>query len=179
MRAIQLGDGWARWQYDETQWREATRIEARHSRQNSRKVTLVVLAVGVLAAFVGSLASRSGWMFLLIGLGFAAIAGYVHLVMLANDVTTWARTRKTGEVYITKLGIYRFPGGYTPLSNAGYQLRDVTLVGTTPATLRFEVERASFLVPRSTLAEVAVPAGHEEEARQAVDRFRSLLATRD
>jgi hypothetical protein len=180
IRAMLRGDSWAHWQYDETQWREAIRIETQRSRRGLRKPTLVVLATGAVVALVGLAASGgSGVVLLLIGVGSAGIWGYVCLVMLATNVDTWARTRKTGEISISRLGIYHRPGGYTPLTSAGYQLSNVTLINAAPAYLRFEVtHRRSLLLPRTALADVVVPVGREDEASQLVDRFRTQLAAR-
>ena len=87
--------------------------------------------------------------------------------------------QSTGEVYISPIGVYARPGDYTPLFGAGLALRAIELDESRAPRLRFcgvtVNPGASGIALPTDIVSLAVPRGHEAEARDLVSRFRTEI----
>jgi hypothetical protein len=92
----------------------------------------------------------------------------------ATSPAVVARRRKRGDIYISRLGIYRDPGGYMPMFGYGIRLANVALRTDPTPYLSFETDvRGRYGSTVESLADVAVPPGREAEARDLVNRLRT------
>ena len=174
------GRAWAHWRYDAQAWRAANRMETRRNRRTSFAAALSGLGLGLAVAAVGQAMQDRDARTSLVFAG-ALTAGLSLLALLVMETTspaTLARFRRRGEIYISPVGIYRRPGGYTAMIGFGVVLRQVELVDGTPPHLRFiTVVQGSAGATKQRWADVAVPAGREDDARQLVKRFRTEVFT--
>ena len=175
---MRAGQAWAHWRYDEAGWRAANQVEGRRNRRNSYTSAAFGVALGLLVLLIGLAMDdpddRDGFVF-----AGAAVAGcslVAILTILSASADTLARRKPTGEIYISPLGIYRNPGGYVALQSFGVRVRSVAFVEGTPAVVRFDTQvQQRYGSTREHWADVAVPAGHEDEARKLVERFRAHI----
>jgi hypothetical protein len=113
------------------------------------------------------------------GIGiFVSSVGLVALVV-GNPMRT-ARRAKRGEIYVSRHGIYRRPGGYTPLDlRSGVRYESVDLVDRPTPHIHIEISvRTKGGWHRKTLSDVGVPPGHQDEARSLVAQLRNKVLTR-
>jgi hypothetical protein len=91
-----------------------------------------------------------------------------------------AGRRATGDIYISPLGVYAQPGGYTPLFGPALAPRDVALQEGSAPRLQFRGLTKSSSGSFSTtlpidLFTIAVPPGRETAARDLVARFQTEI----
>jgi hypothetical protein len=175
MQSMLAGASWVHWHYDEAQWRVANRIDARRNRRIMLPIVAIAAALGVVFTAIGLATggTDSTLSFLgLIALGASVTFGLAQLVTSPGIV---AGRSKRGDIYISRLGVYRMPGGYTPLVGFGFRVERVELVAGSPPYLSFEVatQRRYNTTTTDRHASVAVPPGCEEEAQRVVERFRA------
>lgn len=91
----------------------------------------------------------------------------------------WWRWSATGEIYISRHGIYREPGGYIALDLGSNSIRYESAALVDRPTPHVHIEVSVNMDPggggwvRRTLTDVGVPPGHEDEARTLVDLLRA------
>jgi hypothetical protein len=175
---MRAGQAWAHWRYDEAGWSAANRVEGRRNRRNSYTGAALGVAVGLVVLLIGLAMDdpddREGIVFA--GALVAGCSLVAALTILSASADTLARRKPTGEIYISPLGIYRNPGGYVALRSFGVRIRSVELIEGTPAVVRFDTQvQQRYGSTREHWADVAVPAGHEDEARKLVERFRAHI----
>lgn len=169
------GRAWAHWTYDEAGWRAANRLEVRREWRGARWPGILLPLIGAAFAVYG-LGSRqpafTGVGAFLAGCGLAVVAAIV-----LGSSTLPARVRSRGELFITPVGVYRRPGGYTPLVGVSQTLRAVTFVPDGDVHyLRFDVARRSrYGTTVSEGARVLVTASHIDEARLLVEQFNTAI----
>lgn len=172
---MRRGEVWAHWSYDEAGWRAANRLESRREWRSVRYPGILLPAIGAGVAVFG-LGSRqpafAGVGAFLAGCGLAVVAAVV-----LGGGTLAARTRPRGEVYITPVGVYRRPGGYTPVFAVRQALRAVTLVPDGDVHyLRFDVARRNqYGTTVSEGTRVLVTVDQIEDAQMLVERFNTEI----
>jgi hypothetical protein len=178
MNSMRSGGAWAHWRYDEAEWSAANSIEGRRNRRNSYTGAAFALGLGLVILLIGLAVddpdSRETWLFV----GSIMTGGGVVLILtiLSTSVDTLARRKPTGEIYISPMGIYRQPGGYVALLGFGVRVHRVEFVDGKPSVVRFDTSvQQRYGTTKEHWADVAVPAGHEDEAKKLVDRFRATI----
>lgn len=169
------GEAWAHWTYDDATWRAANRLEAGREWRSARWPAILPALIG--AGFgVYGLGSRQP-AFTGVGAFLAGCGLAVGAAIILGSGTVHARTRPRGEVYITPVGVYRRPGGYTPLFAVGQALRAVRLVPDGDLHyLRFDVARRNkYGTTVSEGARVLVTPAHIDDARVLVERFNTEI----
>jgi hypothetical protein len=179
--AMRAGGAFVHWRYDEPAWQTANRVEGERTRRTGFTASLVALGLGVVVLLIGLLVGgEDGSTFVFAGglTGGAALTGAAAFG--ATSPALMARRRKQGEIYISNLGIYRNPGGYTPIRGFGYRLENVALLGEQTAYVSFEVTVQGRYGSTSTqsLADVVIPPGREAEAKDLVTRLRAEVLGR-
>jgi hypothetical protein len=178
IKAMLAGDAWAHWTYDEAGWRAANQYDERTYKRYVRGTT-IALAVGVFLLLVGILGGKGAIeVTILGGIGtFLALVGLVTL-LVGNPMRT-ARRAKQGEIYVSRHGIYRRPGGYTQLDlHANIRYESVDLVDRPTPHIHIEISvRTNAGWRRKTLTDVGVPRGHQDEARTLVAQLRNKVVT--
>ena len=175
---MRAGDALAHWTYSRPEWRAANRLAARRIRWGSFTWTLVGLIGAGAATVIGRVIEeprvaealgRFGMMLLVL-----TVAGTVVVAGLSGPVL--ARTRRSGEVYVSGHGIYQRPGGYRPFFSFGHVLRDVEVSEEPRVHLRL-MARAQNTAgdARQLWATVAVPAGREGEAWELAEALRAAI----
>ncbi|WP_344617629.1 hypothetical protein [Dactylosporangium salmoneum] len=166
------GQAWAHWRYDEADWRAANEAEARRDRRSAHGAAWMALVVGLVILGAGLLGVPG-----LVSVGAMITGLYLVLIAVVAVAGTGpaARRATTGEIFVSPLGVYRRPGGYVMLFAVGVGLVAVELVEGDVLVIRFIVQVVNRFGTRrlETAAEVAVPRGHEAEARALVERFRT------
>lgn len=179
IKAMLAGNAWAHWTYDEAGWQAANRYDERAYKRWVRG-TLVALAVSVFLLLIGILGGKGAVDVTIFGgIGiFVASTGLVAL-LVGNPMRT-ARRAKRGDIYVSRHGIYRRPGGYTPLDlRTGVRYESVDLVDRPTPHIHIEISvRTKASWRRKTLTDVGVPPGHQDEARALVAQLRSTVVTR-
>jgi hypothetical protein len=94
-----------------------------------------------------------------------------------TSTSLFARRKRRGEIYISPTGIFRRPGGYTPLRGFGYWLDNVELREAERTYIHFDV-RISTRPVKQSLADIEVPPGREAEARDLVARLQNEVLHR-
>lgn len=183
------GTAWVHWRYDEAEWRAGNRVEGRRNRRNSYTSGVFALVLGLTVLLCGlSLDDPQAHRdMMLVGAMSVGAAVVVLLAILSMSAHTRARRSPSGDVYISPLGIYRRPGGYTILHGYGTRLHGIELVDGSPPVVSFQVRvqqrgvtdgplPLSYTLRREeNAADVLVPAGREDEARKLVERFRDEI----
>jgi len=176
--SMRAGNAWAHWRYDENEWRAANQIEGQRNRRNSYTGAAFAVVLGLVVLLMGlgqdKPDDREGFVFtgaVVMGAGVVLI-----VTILATSVDRLARRASTGEIYISPVGIYRRPGGYVALFGFGVRVHQVALVDGTPPVVRFDTAvRQRYRTAKEHWADIAVPAGHEDEAKGLVERFRATI----
>jgi hypothetical protein len=179
MTAMRAGHAWVQWTYDEVNWRAANRYDGERNGLWVRGA-LVALAAGVFLTLMALSGDREA----AIGGGaFGGMLVFLALTLLAalmaGEPVRVARRAARGEIYVSRHGIYRRPGGYTPLdlsTNIKYESADLV----DRPTPHVHIEVSVRVNPtgyggdwvRKTLTDVGVPPGHEDEARALVELLR-------
>jgi hypothetical protein len=171
MNVMLAGLAWVHWTYDEATWASANVMEGTRLRRTAYVGALFLLAgsavIIVASVALGGQAGTS----LRLGGGLAAGGALVAVAAIGGTSTSlFARRHKRGEIYISPTGIFRRPGGYTPLRGFGYWLDNVELREAERTSIHFDV-RISTRPTRQSLADVLVPPGREAEARDLVARL--------
>jgi hypothetical protein len=174
--AMRAGGALVHWRYDEPAWQTANRVEGERTRRTAFTASLFALGLGVVLLLIGlAVGGENGSTFVFVGglTGGLALTGAAAFG--ATSPAVMARRRKQGEIYISSLGIYRSPGGYTPMRGFGYWLENVALLGEQTPYVSFEVTVQGRYGSTSTqsLADVVVPPGREAEANDLVNRLRA------
>jgi hypothetical protein len=173
--AMRAGRAWVHWTYDEAAWRAANRYDERRNAFWVR-VALTVMAVGGLVLLIGIPGGHRTMGVSIFG-GVIIYAAAIFLPLLTLGDPRWvARRAARGEIYISRHGIYRRPGGYTPLDlRYGTRYDSADLVDRPTPHIHIEVSLRVNRTggwTRKTLTDVGVPPGHEDEARTLVERLR-------
>lgn len=170
--AMPAGNAWAHWTYDEAGWASANAVEATRLRRTAFVGLLFALAASLVLVVVALPLDGEDGSALRFGGGLSAGAALVAIAALGGtSASLVARRRKRGDIYISPMGIYRRPGGYTPLLGYGYRLRDVTLHEADRTCVHFQV-RVDAQSGDESWSTVQVPPGREAEARDLVARLR-------
>jgi hypothetical protein len=179
--AMRAGRAWVHWTYDEAAWQAANRYD-------ERRTTLWVrgaLAAMGLGGFLLLLALPGGERTIGVStFGGALIfmaACFLTLLMLGEPVRN-ARRAARGEIYISRHGIYRRPGGYTPIdlkNGIRYESADLVDWPTPHIHIEISVQNTGWSAGwmRKTLTDVGVPPGHEDEARTLVELLHRHVLT--
>jgi len=179
--AMRAGGAFVHWHYDEPAWQNANRVEGGRTRRTGFTASLFAMGLGVVVLLIGlAVGGEDGSTFVFVG-GLTAGAALTGAAAFgATSPALMARRRKQGEIYISSLGIYRNPGGYTPIRSFGYWLQNVALLGEQTPYVSFEVTVQGRYGSTSTqsLADVTVPPGREAEARDLVNRLRTEVLGR-
>jgi hypothetical protein len=170
------GNSWAHWTYDEAGWKAATQLERRvYTRVIVGMLSLLAVSLLLLLAWLDSDRRNPGL------LAFGGLTGAFSLMMLAvivlfSPIRVLRRSGR-GEIYVSGHGVYRRPGGYLSLDPAlGVQVDSVDLVDRPRPHVHIVVlvnTNSSATSRHRTLADIPVPRGHEDEARELVARLRS------
>ena len=176
------GAAWAHWQYDQREWKAATYVEHQRERKSSFGQPVAAGAVGAFVAVIG-LAMQSDFGSTLAFTGFAMIGTGLVIIAatLVTNAATVARLGRRGDIYVSKLAVYRKPGGYLPLTGPDYVLCDVRFIDAArPPIVRFEarVRRRGGDVAVEPWVDVMVPTGRDDEGRALVERFKTELLPR-
>lgn len=177
--SMRAGQALVHWHYDEVDWHAANRIEERRNRRNSYTSAGIGVAFGLVLLLIGLGMGDpdDGRTFVFVGVAMTGCCVVVILTIWATSVERLARRKPTGEIYISPLGIYRDPGGYVVLRSLGVRVCGVELIEGRRPVVRFDAQvKQRYGSTRRHWADVAVPAGREDEARQLVERFRADLA---
>jgi hypothetical protein len=179
--AMRAGGAFVHWRYDEPAWQTANRVEGERTRRTAFTASLFALGLGVVVLLIGlAVGGEDGSTLVFVGglTGGLALTGAAAFG--ATSPAVMARRRKQGEIYISSLGIYRNPGGYTPIRGFGYWLANVALLGDQTPYVSFEITVQGRYGSTSTqsLADVAVPPGREAEANDLVTRLRAQVLGR-
>ncbi|GAA2360258.1 hypothetical protein [Dactylosporangium salmoneum] len=182
------GKAWAHWRYDEAEWRAGNRVEGRRNRGNQYTAGVFVLLLGatMLLCGLGLDDPQARNEMMLAGAASVGVAVVILLVILSMNAHTRARRSPAGDVYISPLGIYRRPGGYTILHGYGTRVHNIELVDGPPAVVQFDVRVQQrgltdgplvhrYTIQREQATDVLVPAGCEDEARTLLERFRDEI----
>jgi hypothetical protein len=175
---MRAGHALVHWRYDEAEWRAANRVEGRRNRRSSYTSAAFGVALGLVVLLIGLAVDDPDdrEVFVFTGALTAGCSLVAILTILSASADTLARRKPTGEIYISPLGIYRNPGGYVALRSFGVRVRGVEFVEGTPPVVRFDTQvQQRYGSTREHWADVAVPAGREDEARHLVDRFRTHI----
>src|SRR5690242_18984907 len=180
IKAMLTGQAWVHWTYDEASWRDANRGDERVYRAWIRGL-LAALAVAGFLLLIGVLGGRSTVAATIFGGMIALLALVMLTTLILGDPVRTARRAKRGNIYVSRDGIYRRPGGYTRLGlRTDIKYESVELVDRpTPhihivALVRQAAGRGvNVRWRRTTLADVGVPPGHEDEARELLVRLRN------
>jgi len=178
IKAMLAGNAWVHWTYDEAGWQAANRYDDRTYRRWLRG-TLVALGVSVFLLLIGILAGKGGVDVTIFG-GIGVFVASVALVALVVGNPMRAASRaKQGEIYVSRHGIYRRPGGYTPLDlRSGVRYESMDLVDRpTPHIHTGSSVRNRYTWRRKTLTDLGVPPGHQDEARALVAQLRNKVVT--
>jgi hypothetical protein len=170
------GRAWAHWRYTDREWRAANRLEGRRTRTAALTSALLGLGLGIAVAAAGAAATNRDLRTSLVFAGTltAGMSLVVLLTVLVTSPATLARRRRSGEIYVSPVGVYRRPGGYTAMIAFGTVLHNVQFVDGDPPYVRFDALVQSSAGPtKQRWADVAVPAGRADEARRLVERFRT------
>jgi hypothetical protein len=179
IKAMLAGSAWVHWTYDEAGWRAANQYDERIYKRWVRG-TAVALAVSVFILLIGIIGGKGAVDVTLFG-GIGTLISSVGLVtLLAGNPMRTAHRAKQGEIYVSRHGIYRRPGGYTPLDlRTGVRYESVDLVDRPTPHIHIEISvRMKTSWRRKTLTDVGVPAGHLDEARALVAQLRNKVVTR-
>ena len=178
IEAMLAGRAWVHWSFDEAGWRDANRFDERRYTRWLRGL-LAALAVGVLLLMIGLLGGRSALDAGVFGGAVTFLASVTLVALVTGNPVRMARRAERGDIYISRQGIYRRPGGYTPLDLRGnVEYESVELIDWPTPHIHI-VERVwvggttGGSWHRKTLTDVGVPRGHEDEARALVARLRS------
>ena len=179
IKAMLAGNAWVHWTYDEAGWQAANRYDERAYKRWVRG-TLVALAVSGFLLLIGILGGKRAedvTIFGGIGLFVASVA--LVALLVGNPMRTAARAKR-GEIYVSRHGIYRRPGGYTPLDlRSGVRYESVDLVDRPTPHIHIEISvRTRYSWRRRTLTDLGVPPGHQDEARTLVAQLRNKVVTR-
>jgi hypothetical protein len=184
MAAMRAGSAWVHWTYDAAEWRAANRYDGQ---RNAFWVhgSLVVLGLGGLVLLLGF---AGGEQAVAVG-GMGGFLMFMALIVLTGsmvaDPVRVARRAAQGEIYVSRHGIYRQPGGYTPLDLRTGTIRYESADLVDRPTPHIHIEVSVNFDPagtggswvRKTLTDVGVPSGHEDEARALVDLLRCHVLT--
>jgi hypothetical protein len=169
------GEVWAHWTYDEAGWRAANNLEGLREWRSTRWPGILFPVIGAGFAFYGLVSGQPVY----IGVGgFLAGCGLAAaLAIMLGSATIAARRRSRGEVYITPFGVYRRPGGYTPLFAFGQALRAVRLVpyGDVHYLCFDVVRRNQYGSTRDEGTRVLVTVDQIEDAQMLVERFQTEI----
>jgi hypothetical protein len=90
-----------------------------------------------------------------------------------------ARRERTGELWISAIGVLRRPGRYAAFAPTG-PLTAVTLVAGPPMRVVFTttISGSDIATQQHQLADLLVPVGRVEEARALVQRFNAEVVAR-
>lgn len=178
--AMRAGGAWVHWTYDEASWRAANRYDERKNTLWVR-VSLTALAVGGLVLLIGIPGGLRTVGVSSVG-GVLVFIAAIFLALLTLGDPGWvARRAARGEIYVSRRGIYRRPGGYTPIDlrhRIRYESAD--LIDRPAPHIHIEVSLKVNRVDgwtRKTLTDVGVPPGHEDEARTLVELLRRHVLT--
>jgi hypothetical protein len=179
--AMRAGGAWVHWTYDEAAWRAANRYDERRNALWIR-VALTVMAIGGLMLLIGIPGGHRTIGVTSIGSVLIFITATFLVLLTWGDAGWVARRAPRGEIYISRHGIYRRPGGYTPLDlRHGTRYESADLVDRPAPHIHIEVSlnvgRTGTVWKRTTLTDVGVPPGHEDEARTLVDLLRRHVLT--
>jgi hypothetical protein len=178
--AMRKGGAWAHWSYDAAGWRTANRVEGVRTGKTGFTGALMALGLAVVVLLIGLAIDgedRSAFLFAGGVVGGGAIAA--SAAFGGTSPALLARRRKQGDIYISRLGIYRDPGGYTPMFGFGFRLANVVLHTEPTPYLSFEASvQGRYSATLQSLADVAVPPGREAEARDLVTRLRTEVLGR-
>jgi hypothetical protein len=179
VKAMLAGQAWVHWTYDEASWRAANRFDEWVYKAWVRGL-LAALAVGGFLLMIGLLGGQSTVFASIFGGLIIFLASVMLPVLMLGDPVRAARRAKVGDIYVSRNGIYRRPGGYTRLDlRAGVKYESVELVERPTPHIHIVAqvkETAGRKIPRwrrKTLADVGVPPGYEDEARELVVRLRN------
>jgi hypothetical protein len=178
--AMRAGGAWVHWTYDEASWRAANRYNERRNALWVR-VALSVMAVGGLVLLIGIPGGhRTMGVSTFGGVLIFAAACFLPLLTL-GDPGWMARRAARGEIYVSRHGIYRRPGGYMPI-DLRYRIRyeSADLVDHPAPHIHIEVSvnaTSTEVWIRKTLTDVGIPPGHEDEARTLVALLRRHVLT--
>jgi hypothetical protein len=180
MDAMRAGGSWVHWSYDEAGWQVANRIEGARTRRSAFTAALAALGIGVVVLLIGlAIGGENGSTYVFAGGLTAGIAVTGMAAVGGTSPALLARRRKRGDIYISRVGIYRVPGGYTPMAGFGYRLENLELRAEPSPYLSFEVlVQGRGGATKQSLADVAVPPGREAEARALVERVRTEILGR-
>jgi hypothetical protein len=179
IKAMLAGNAWVHWTYDEAAWKAANRYDERAYKRWVRG-TLIALAVSLFLLLFGILGGKAAVDVTIFGgIGiFVASVGLVAL-LVGNPMRTAGRAKR-GEVYVSRHGIYRRPGGYTPLDlRSSVRYESVDLVDRPTPHIHIEISvLIRYSWRRKTLTDLGVPPGHQDEARVLVTQLRNKVVTR-
>jgi hypothetical protein len=178
--AMRSGEAWVHWTYDEAAWRAANRYDERRNALWIR-VALTVMAVGGLMLLIGVPGGLRTVGVSSFGGSLVFIAATFLVLLTLGDPGWVARRAARGEIYVSRRGIYRRPGGYTPLDlryRTRYESADLVDRPTPHIHIETSFNTGSGVVwTRRTLTDVGVPPGREDEARTLVDLLRRHVLT--
>jgi hypothetical protein len=174
--AMRAGHAWVHWTYDEDAWRAANRYDERRNALWVRG-SLALMGLGgfvLLLAIPGS--QRTIGVSSFGGVLIFVAACFLTVLMLGEPVRN-ARRAARGEIYISRQGIYRRPGGYMPIdlqNGIRYESADLVDWPTPHIHIEISVQNTGWSSGwmRKTLTDVGVPPGHEDEARTLVELLR-------
>jgi hypothetical protein len=174
--AMRAGRAWVHWTYNPGAWRAANSYD---QQRNALRIPIVLTALGFggFLLLVGILGGQRTLGLSTTGGGIAVIAAILLPILTLGDPVWLARRAAKGEIYISRHGIYRRPGGYMsldPRRNLVYESADLVERPTPHIHIAVLVPAGggSAMWERKTLTDVGVPPGHEDEARTLVERLR-------
>jgi hypothetical protein len=179
MDAMRAGGAWVHWSYDEAGWTTANQVEGRRTRRFGFIGILGLLGLAVAVLLIGLVIGEGGTDLVYIGGMMSGLAIVAAAAFGGTSPAVMAKRRKRGDIYVSRLGIYRIPGGYTPMFGFGFRLENVALLTEPTPYLSFEAMVQGRAGPRAeSLADVAVPPGREAEARDLANRLRTEVLGR-
>lgn len=178
------GDYWAHWQYTPEERLQFAEHEADRTASDMKGSSAVAGVFGIVMGAIFGVVTHSFIIFL-ITTGVMALIGGVIALRSKAQAKSWVYPggSSSPEVYIGRAGVYQ-PGRFTSFMF----LTDVKYEAADPAVILFYIVSSSnhthyptqltgHTTYNTSPVRVGVPRGHESEAQQLVERFKTDLLT--